>query len=567
MLKYFIALVFMILVILTIGFVRNNYLRRLKNPLHTELQLAANFGELRPDHFHMGLDIRTNGKEDLPVYAIEDGYISRIKVEPGGYGKALFITHTNGITSLYAHLNNCTDDIEKYLRYQQYQNKSWQQDIVVLPGRFPVNKGDLVAYSGNTGHSEGPHLHFELRDTKTGNNLNPALYGFAVKDHTPPGIVGLYWYDRRYSTYEYGPRAISISGDNGEYKTRREIVKVTSPLISLGIRAEDRVDDSRFRYGIFRTQVWMDGELIHDVSMNNFSDSDSRYVNAYIDYSTRILKGQHIQHLSKLPGNQLPVFGNRNGLIHLRDNAPHEIHIRVSDIAGNESDLQFTLQKSSINPVKHQYTSNTKLMIPGQTNIVNGVHAVVQFPKQCFYDSVPFVYSETMNTMSGAVSPQITLHDRTVPVHTRYAVSIKSNLQQDNPLREKTVMRFVGFRRKAVVKGVWENNRMRAEFNELGTAQLFIDTSAPEIMPEGWANNKIFDSGTNTLSVKVKDNMGDIASFSAEIDDHWVLLVQKEGLFTYTFDEFCKPGKHKLTLKATDVAGNVAKKIFYFTNK
>ena len=191
--KYFSALIFVLVVVLAIGFMRNNYHKNIKSPLHTELQLAANFGEIRPDHFHMGLDIRTNGKENMPVYAIEEGYISFVKIEPSGYGKAIFLNHPDGRTSVYAHLNQFTDTLESFVRRKQYATQSWQQDIRCSTDAFLVKKGELIAYSGNTGRSEGPHLHFELRDTRTGKNLNPALYGFSVTDHTAPVIQGLYW--------------------------------------------------------------------------------------------------------------------------------------------------------------------------------------------------------------------------------------------------------------------------------------------------------------------------------------------------------------------------------------
>lgn len=563
--KYLSTLIFIVLVIMIIGFVRNNYYRRIKNPLHTELQLAANFGELRPDHFHMGLDIRTAGKEDLPVYAIEDGYISRIRIEAGGYGKAVFITHGNGFTSLYAHLNNYTDALEKYIIAQQYKSRRWQQDISFSPGQFRVSKGDLIAYSGNTGHSEGPHLHFELRDTKTGNNLNPALYGFVVKDHTPPSILGLYWYDRRYSTYEKGPTAIDITGRKGEYNTKRKIVKVTSPLISLGIRTEDRVDDSRFKYGVFRMQVWMDKQLIHDAAMDNFSDSDSRYINACIDYSARITRGQYIQHLSRLPGNRLPVFGNNNnGLIKLPDNSQHDLLIRVTDIAGNSTDLKFVLQKGSIDPVRH---ADARLLLPGQENIVNGNYAVVRFGSGSFYDSVPFVLKEEFTAEKYAASPRISLHNPTVPVHEPYTVNIKTSLKPGSNLRSKTVMQLTGFKNKMVVKGVWEGNSMRGSFNELGKLQLFVDTISPVPSTSGWDDHEIFTGEKRSISILANDNMGEIASFEGTIDGRWVLFEQKGNLFTYVFDEHCRPGRHGLNIKITDEAGNKVEKQYSFTRQ
>src|SRR5688500_17960982 len=160
--KYVSVFIFVVLVVLIIGFVRNNYYSNIKSPLHTELQLAASFGEIRPDHFHMGLDMRTNGKENMPVYAMEDGFISVVKIEPWGYGKAVFVQHNDGRTSVYAHLNRFNEAVEKFVRQQQYATQTWAQDIVCSNGSFPVRKGELIAYSGNTGRSEGPHLHFEL---------------------------------------------------------------------------------------------------------------------------------------------------------------------------------------------------------------------------------------------------------------------------------------------------------------------------------------------------------------------------------------------------------------------
>ena len=210
--KYFSVVIFVVLVVLIIGFVRNNYYRNIKSPLHTELQLAASFGEIRPDHFHMGLDIRTNGKENMPVYAVEDGFISHVKIEPCGIWKSrVSCNHTDGRTSVYAHLNRFTEQWKNLYGNSNMPRKAGRRISFVQTDAFLVRKGELIAYSGNTGRSEGPHLHFELRDTKTGKNLNPALYGFTVDDNTAPSIQGLYWYDRRYSTYEKGPTAIRLS--------------------------------------------------------------------------------------------------------------------------------------------------------------------------------------------------------------------------------------------------------------------------------------------------------------------------------------------------------------------
>jgi hypothetical protein len=549
--KYVSVFIFVVLVVLIIGFVRNNYYSNIKSPLHTELQLAASFGEIRPDHFHMGLDIRTNGKENMPVYAVEDGFISLVKIEPWGYGKAVFVQHNDGRTSVYAHLNRFNEAVEKFVRQQQYATQTWAQDIVCSKGSFQVRKGELIAYSGNTGRSEGPHLHFELRDTKTGNNLNPALYGFAVDDNTAPLIQGMYWYDRRYSTYEKGPTAIDIDGERGVYRSGRKIVKVSSPVVSFGIRAEDRVDGSRFRYGIYKAQLLLDDQLIHEFVLDDISAADSRYVNACIDYSYRLSSGLNVQHLSRLAGNKLEIFKSGDGLVYLRDTLQHRVKILVSDVSGNESELEFVLQRRKYDPVVHEYGAGTRVLIPGRSHVLKTDNSEVHFDENAFYDSVPFQLKEKRSTAKNAASALVSLHKSNVPVHSRYLVKVKTQLRTGDPLREKTVMQFAGFKNKAVVKGVWEGNYMRGAFDELGTVQLLVDMMAPVIEWRGIA------AGSKSVSVMVKDDLSEISGFRAEIDGHWVLFDQKGSLYTYQFDENCKPGRHVLKVTVKDVAGNL----------
>lgn len=550
--KYISALVAVVVVILAIGFVRDKFDKRFINPLHTELQLAANFGEVRPDHFHMGVDIRTNGKENLPVYVIDDGYVSRVEISPYGYGKVIFVTHANGITSVYAHLNTFFDSLEAYVQRQQYAAQSWQQEIDFSAGAFTVKKGGLIAFSGNTGQSQGPHLHFELRDSRTGKNLNPALYGYGVDDNTPPSIKGLYWYDRRYSTYENGPTAIAVD----ENRVKRKIVKVSSPVISFGIRAEDRVDESRFKYGIYSAQVWLDGELVHEFVLDNFSGEESRYVNACIDYAYRMSSGLSVQHLSKLPGNLLPVFKGGDGVILLKDTLVHKVLIRVKDVAGNESELKFRLQRGNFDAVERKSPGEVMLLSPGRANRVSGGNVEIQFDKNSFYDEVPFLLKERKSVEALAASSMVSLHKSSVPVHNRFAVKLKTFLKPGDRLRQKTVMQFSGFKNKSVVKGSWEGDWYRGMLDELGTVQLVVDTVAPVVE---------FVVSEGLIEVVVKDNLGAVANFRGEIDGRWVPFTQKGNVFRYDFDKRTPPGRHRLVITASDVAGNTAVRRYEFT--
>src|ERR1700761_2779807 len=173
-----------------------------RNPLAIPMSLAANFGELRPNHYHMGLDIRTQHRENLPVYAAADGYVARVSVEPGGFGQAIYINHPNGYTTVYGHLNLFFPALAAYVSDQQYRKQSWSVYLQLQPNQFPVKKGDFIALSGNTGGSQGPHLHFEIRRTAGDINQNPLLFGLPVLDNTAPTLQRLAWYDRNQGIYE-----------------------------------------------------------------------------------------------------------------------------------------------------------------------------------------------------------------------------------------------------------------------------------------------------------------------------------------------------------------------------
>ncbi|HTF29104.1 MAG TPA: M23 family metallopeptidase, partial [Flavitalea sp.] len=268
------------------------------DPLEIPVKLSANFGEIRPDHWHMGLDIRTNGKENYDVRAVAGGYVSRIIVGSEGYGKAVYITHPNNRTSLYAHLNSFYDKLETFVNNVSVKTESWEQDIKLQPGMFPVTKGMLIGLSGNTGHSGGPHLHFEWRNSLTGKSLNPQLEVLQVEDKVAPAIEDVYWYDRRQSTSQQNPHRLNISSRN----PNNNIIEVTSPIVSLGISAVDKISQSPFNMGIYQIKTSLDDKPVFRFSLDSISETNNKNINGCIDYTTWFRNGNIIQHLSKLKG-------------------------------------------------------------------------------------------------------------------------------------------------------------------------------------------------------------------------------------------------------------------------
>lgn len=534
-----------------------NYFR---DPLGIPIQLSASFGELRPNHFHMGLDVRTQARENLPVYAAADGYVSRVKIEEGGFGQGLYITYPQGCVSVYAHLNAFYKPLADYVKAKQYETQSWEQDLQIPEGVFPVKKGQFVAFSGNTGASGGPHLHFELRDAATENNLNPQLFGFNIPDHIAPILHGLYWYDRRYSTYQVGPNAIPTTGGGNSYKTLNKVVKVSSPEISLGIRTTDKSSNSPFTLGIYHAELWIDGTLANIFTINNFSYDDTRYINACIDYQKYIQSKIYIQHLSVLPGNKLNIFeGGGNGVLSLNDEAVHDVKIIIEDVTGNTTMLQTSIQYDPSLKKDYMFTQNSVPAYPNRENFLQSEHAKVHFSRFAFYDEVPFVLSEKPASGADEVSPVVGLENYEIPVHDYYSVEVKSS-RVDAATKDKTVIQLTSGKYKEVQKGTWNGDWMQGKFNRLGEVQLLVDTEAPVIIPVGWKDGSVFSS--QPLKLKCTDNLDAIGSFRAELDGDWLMFSKKGDYYTYHFDEHCSTGKHTLAVTVTDIAGNETQRSF-----
>ncbi|MCQ9640632.1 M23 family metallopeptidase [Chryseobacterium sp. WG14] len=525
-----------------------NYFR---NPLNIPMQLAANFGAVRANHFHMGLDLRTNSKENLPVVAAADGYVSRIKVERYGFGNAVYITHPNGYTTVYAHLNKYFDRLEEYVKERQYKDEKWEQDITFQPGQFPVTKGQLIALSGNTGGSAGPHLHFEIRDTKTEECLNPLLFGFAIPDSVAPIISGLYWYDRSFSTYEPGANGVAVKKAGNMYTT--DLVTVNSPVISFAVKAVDKANQG-FNLGVYHAELLMDGKLIYSFSIDKVSYDDTRYQNGCIDYTKFTRDKMNIQHLSVLPGMKLQNYSlpNVSGVINLQDKEVHHIEIVLKDVNGNTSRLATKMQ---LNTTGNNIPSTHKTVKPDEGKTIATENAEIVLSKNAVYDAVNFSMYEKPDAEENVISNAIVLHNPYVPIHDRYTVKIKPNRKLTKEEKDKVVILLDYGSDKDAVKGNWTGDWVQGEFNRLGSVKLILDKSSPFITTE-WKDGALINSGT--LRLKGNTSVGDIVSFRAELDGKWLRFARVKDYFIYTFDEKCPKGSGKHTLEITTVntAGN-----------
>lgn len=536
------------------------------DPIALPFRLSGNFGELRSNHFHMGLDVRTNGQENLPVFAVADGYVSRIIIEEYGLGKAIFVTHPNGYTTVYAHLNRFYEPLEAAVEAQQQADQKREQDISFAADRFLVSKGQEIALSGNTGGSEAPHLHFEIRNTRTGNNLNPLLYGFEMADDQPPVLKGLYWYNRQYSTYRSPGSSISLKRAEDAYHAARKVIKVRAPLISLGIRAEDKSNDNRFQFGIYRIELRLDDSLVHESTMDNFSYADSRYINACVDYSKWMRDGMYVQHLATLPGNHLPAWKG-SGILDLSDGRIHRINIRLFDVSNNITTFENEVQYSGAIEDPLPLTPDTKILLPGKENTVTANNCKVYFSKAAFYDTVYFALKQQAVTGAHKASALVSLHNASIPVHDNYKVSLKALPFVTERLKKQVVMQLNNGKKKFTSKVTWKDNWLTASFNTLGTVQLLIDTMPPTIRLVNWQSGQSFTTDDIEMKLLCSDETDGVTSFRVELDRQWLLFDRKGNDFTLIIPRDCKSGKHQLAISISDVAGNTTQQTLSFIKK
>ena len=494
--------------------------------------LAANFGELRPNHYHMGLDCRTDQAQNKKIVAAADGYIAKVKIEPWGFGRAIYINHPNGLTTLYAHLNDFYDGLEKYVKQQQYALKNWAVYLDIPANLFPVKKGDAIALSGNTGGSQGPHLHFEIRDTKTDKVLNPLLFGFGIADTVAPDIVRLALYDRNLSTYEQTPKNFPLKKVKGIYGTTPALIIVNTDKVSFGISATDRVTGSFNRNGIYEAVLYNDDEPITGFQIDNISYAETRYLNAHIDYKIRSRGGPFVEHLSRLPGytNSIYKSTNDDGIIDLADDSIHTIKIEVKDVNGNVATVLFSLRRDT-NYVETGRPSQASLgqsneFHPGFINIYENNNISFYLPEKSLYDSIRFQYSETIPKQGNTV---YLLHNTSVPVHVYFPISIKAQ----TALPGKMVMhRFANGKHdyakaEAVMNGK-ETGWYKASFREFGSFELMADTMPPAITPIGFKNG-INSSKQSRIVFVVKDNTEEIKKFTATLDGNWLRFSNDKG--------------------------------------
>ena len=535
-----------------------NYFR---HPLDIPMQLVANFGEIRANHWHMGLDIRTQQRVNLPVHAAADGYIARVSIEPGGFGQAIYINHPNGYTTVYGHLNAFFPELAAYVEKQQYAKQSWAINLILPANLFPVKKGDFIARSGSTGASEGPHVHFEIRDTKTEKCLNPLLFKFPIADAVPPTVLHLALYYRNKSTYNQSPQFLTLKKTSAGYTLTTSTLHVGSDKISFAIGAYDRFSATPNHCGIYCAEMYVDEKPVSQFLLDDIGYDETRYINAQIDYPYKARGGASLQHISPLPGAiavAYNLFGG-DGIIHLKDDAVHTVMIEVQDANKNTSKIKFNVQYDAA--LNKSYTAiDAEKFLPNNVNVFERSDFELFTTEGTMYDTA-FVSFSSVADNTNAASLLYNFLSAATPAHDSVTVRIKPSANITQEQKDKLVIKNISGKRTFVQKAQWQNGWLAAKFRQFGTYQAFIDDEPPTVNAPATNLTK-----ASRIIFTPKDNFNSIKSFRAEVDGQWLCFTNDKGrTWIYHFDEHFPKGQHELKLTIEDEAGNIATKTWNVT--
>ncbi len=509
------------------------------NPVGIPIKLAGNFAELRKNHFHGGIDIKTNQSEGYRIYAVGEGYVSRINVKGNGYGNALYIDHPNGYTSVYAHLQGFSEKIENFIKTKQYELKESNIEYYPEPGEVPVSEAEVIALSGNTGGSTGPHLHFEIRETESERPMNPFLFGFAVADTSKPIIANIY--------------GIAVDGviNGSESLTRLNAGKtyLAKGKVAFGIKTYDRHNAAPNNNGIYAVKAYVDDSLTFSYKAYRFSFDHTRYIYSLVRYPAYATYRSWIYQTYRQEGNELEMYDylKNDGILEVEEGKSYTIRLVSEDFAGNSNSRTFYVKGQAYDaPIKATNVKHDTLSELATENIF------VKFPKNTFAQNEWVDLKENGTTFQLGTSK--------IPVMKYFEIGKKAeniDLSDSTQYYFKATTNY-GRSESFEYPAKLKEGFLVAEARTLGNFVLNKDEGKPVIralnIKRGGSYPK---SGRARFSVYDKET--DLKRFDFYLDDIWVKGVYDKKYKSVSLDfqqEEITKGHHTLKLIAIDECNN-----------
>ena len=550
------VLTFLFFILLSTYTFSQNKTLSYRSPLGIPLELAANFGEIRPDHFHMGVDFKTNGKEDLTLYAIERGFVSRVKISPDGYGKSIYIDHPDGRTSVYAHCSVLKGRIDSLVKVIQAEQQNFEVDIYFRPTDLPILKGQVIALSGNTGHSFAPHLHFEIRDTKTEDALNPLLFGFDVADHKKPEIHGMRIYALSDEGYLIPEKSIKVglhfNGKN--YVSDPETIEIPSNFfeygpIGLAFETSDHLDRGMNTCGIYEARLRKNGTDLFVQRMDRVSFDETRYVNDHVDYERYDKKNEEWQKTFTTRSNPLHIYKTGNGWILLEPGQMMPFEFTVSDTKGNKNILTFKLKRQGgpKNESQKKYFATELNFMPDSPYSALNDNRIVILKPRTFYQ--PTTKKIALGNLISVATPNIPVQ---LPVEVGFKIP-------SDKLQEKGwyITRTKSNGRETSIDSRINSGWVYGETKAVGNFQLRQDITPPKITP--WGIDQQQRITQKQLKWSVSEITTELKDYDLFLDNQWHLVeFERKGNYLIFKVPSSLKGKKTAELIVIDQCGNKA---------
>lgn len=525
-----------------------------QSPMGIPMILAGTFGELRSNHFHAGIDIKTQQRQGLPVYAISDGVVTRIKISHWGYGKALYVAHPSGHTSVYAHLQKFGPEIEEFVKQAQYKKQSYEIELFPDYGQLKVDKGGVIAYTGNSGSSGGPHLHFEIRSSVTEKPTNPLLYGYEVRDATNPTLLGLFGYplsDEAVVNRSEEKIQLSYSKQaDGSFLADKVNAIGT---IGFGFNSFDRQDLAANKNGIYAFKQTVNGKVYSEYDFETFSFAESRYINTLIDYAHFGKYKQRIQKTFKESSNRLSIYNTlyNDGKINVEEGLSYSVELLISDYEGNDIKIVIPIEgkKEEVKKTKRD-TSTENYVLANKPNNYDLGAAKVYFPANTFYEDFHIDLKKGADTVG--------IHNSSVPAHRNFTISFDAKRFNSTERKQMFIARIGDDGKPRHHRTYKRDNAFTIRTRSLGTYTLAKDTVAPKIKPRNF-KEKQWLSNFSYLSLEISDDLSGINSYRATLNGEWILMEYEPKLrtLTYNFDDrILNKTQCDLKVIVTDNVGN-----------